>query len=408
MKEVEGQLSRVFMLGFACDESYFRAHSAADPVQHYAGRKLEERYINGLRENGYQVDSASAFPASAYPKNPKAFFGFGKFRYESGEAGYLIPYINFPLLRMPTRFLASFVISMMWVLKNIAKPKVLVLYSLHSPFVFTAFLMRVFFGVRFYPIVTDFPEFMSNRKGVARFLKNLDGKFILNLGRWASGFSFVSSQAAQFKPAWSKIPHVVIEGVAESNVHPLSSQLNSTGGDKSRIFYSGGLSEDYGVKDLVDALRYLPDNIEILICGRGALQDYIREAARNDSRVKYLGFVDPSKVKEIASGCRILINPRRLDKDFVSLSFPSKLIEYMTYGVPVLTTRIPSIPSQYEQFLFFIDAEGAEGVARGILNVLNSTEADLINKTRLAQLYVKNSLNPAAQAKRFATLFCYK
>ena len=79
---------------------------------------------------------------------------------------------------------------------------------------------------------------------------------------------------------------------------------------------------------------------------------------------------------------------------YVRYSFPSKLLEYMGTGVPVLTTRLPGIPGEYYEFLSIIE----ECSPRGIIDALGahlSREADEHKQQgRKALKFVKEFKSP--------------
>ena len=45
------------------------------------------------------------------------------------------------------------------------------------------------------------------------------------------------------------------------------------------------------------------------------------------------------------------MNPRSADAEYTKYSFPSKTIEYLATGVPVVMNRLPGIPEEYEYFV---------------------------------------------------------
>lgn len=398
---------KVLLMGFSCEESYFLFHTSQDRSQNHAARKLEERYVKGLRKLGLFIDLISLFPASTFPGSKSIFLGFRRTRRPSGETELTIPFVNLPVVKMLSRFLSAFFFSAKWCIGNRGENKIIVLYSLHSPFLLSAVFLKYFFGIPFYVIVTDFPEFMSPRKGLGRILKSLDSWCIQNLARASSGFSYVSEGASLYKVDWQHVPSVVIEGMVDEDIVECSAVGQSSVKTQSDVrqdkilFYSGGLYDEYGVRDLIDAMTYLPANYELWLCGRGPLTEFVREQAKLNARIKYFGLLTPEHVEMAAKNSDILVNPRRLGKKFVSLSFPSKVIEYLSYGIPVLTSRVPSIPSDYQDHLFYIDEVHGKGIAAAILE-MSVMDLECIQRRAIAgQKFVCDSKSTVAQCEKF-------
>ena len=61
---------------------------------------------------------------------------------------------------------------------------------------------------------------------------------------------------------------------------------------KNAILYAGGLLEDNGVKILLEGfLNCRITDVELWICGEGALETLVRDYANKYSRIKYYGVV---------------------------------------------------------------------------------------------------------------------
>ena len=50
----------------------------------------------------------------------------------------------------------------------------------------------------------------------------------------------------------------------------------------------------------------------------------------------------------------LLVNPRPTTEEFTIYSFPSKNMEYMASGTPLLTTKLPGMPEEYHQYVLAI------------------------------------------------------
>ena len=53
------------------------------------------------------------------------------------------------------------------------------------------------------------------------------------------------------------------------------------------------------------------------------------------------------------------------------LSFPSKLMEYMVQGRPVMCHRVPGIPYEYDDYLMYFNDESVEGITKSLIEFSN-------------------------------------
>ena len=96
----------------------------------------------------------------------------------------------------------------------------------------------------------------------------------------------------------------------------------------------------------------------------------------------------------------LLVNPRPTDEEYVKYSFPSKTMEYMASGTPVLTTRLPGMPAEYYPYVDFIDEETPEGIARALKRVLSRSEGELFSRGMDARAFILKTRNNLVQAEK--------
>ena len=102
----------------------------------------------------------------------------------------------------------------------------------------------------------------------------------------------------------------------------------------------------------------------------------------------------------------LLLNPRPSNIDLSRYSCPSKTFEYMASGTPVLMTKLPGLPEEYYPYLYFFEGESAEGFAKGIRAVLESSKEELHEKGRLAQEFLVKEKNADLQVGRIVDFIC--
>ena len=103
--------------------------------------------------------------------------------------------------------------------------------------------------------------------------------------------------------------------------------------------------EKNGVGDLIEALRYLPDNIKLIICGSGALEKDYKLKARSlqlEHRVHFLGHIPHEQLPDYLHIADVFCRPS------LSEGMGSSFVEAMAAGLPVVATPVGGIPD----FLF--------------------------------------------------------
>jgi glycosyltransferase involved in cell wall biosynthesis len=102
---------------------------------------------------------------------------------------------------------------------------------------------------------------------------------------------------------------------------------------------------------------------------------------------------------------KLLINPRPVNgKLDTRYNFPSKLMEYMQSGRPVITTRLLGIPEEYDGYMYFFEDDTKQKLAQGIRQVLSEDEARLSAFGSRARKYVNENKNSRVIAKKIFRL----
>lgn len=168
--------------------------------------------------------------------------------------------------------------------------------------------------------------------------------------------------------------------------------------NKFTILYAGLLSENYGVKKLVDAFISIESiDVELHIYGTGNLEEYILEIANKDSRIKYKGYVENHILMRRLQQSTLLINPRPPKEVYTFYSFPSKIIEYMSSGTPVITTLFGSLSEEYMNYVIPIDEYNDSNIRYTIENSLKINKEELQNLGLKAKQYILEKKNSKYQ-----------
>jgi glycosyltransferase involved in cell wall biosynthesis len=91
---------------------------------------------------------------------------------------------------------------------------------------------------------------------------------------------------------------------------------------------------------VIDAMRYLPNEVKFLILGAGPLKEALQRRTLDyklQTRIKFLGHVAPAKLPEYLQVADVFVRPSR------SEGMGSAFIEAMAVGVPVVATAVGGI-----------------------------------------------------------------
>lgn len=195
-------------------------------------------------------------------------------------------------------------------------------------------------------------------------------------------------------------PYIVMEGLVDRNIEVLKSDKRT-----KAVLYAGGLKERYGIKMLVEGfMKANVEGWELWLYGSGPFVPFLQEYEKEYPNIHYYGIKPNEEIVEAEQRASVLVNPRPTHEEFAKYSFPSKNMEYMVSGTPVLTTRLPGMPSEYYSYVYMFDEESDEGYARKLKEVLSKTEQELKEKGEVAQKWVLANKNNVKQAHRIIEL----
>ena len=194
----------------------------------------------------------------------------------------------------------------------------------------------------------------------------------------------------------------VVEGIADDSA--ASEPMAPIKGLPERyILYTGTLQYRYGVGELISAFKELNDRkIGLVVCGDGEAAEEIAALQSENPRVRYLGVLPPSKISSLRNGAAILVNPRKNEGEYTKFSFPSKMMEYLSSGVPTVAYWLDGMPDDYEGL--FIDATDG-GLEAALRCAISMDSEELHRLAARAKSYVLEHKSPEKQCKRTLELF---
>lgn len=363
----------------------------------FAMQKFNRLIALGFVENHAEVSTLSAIPAQTH--ETRIFFRRASEQFKGVKYNY-IPFVNLPILRHLSLFIYVVFYVLVWGLKE-RKEKRIVFDVLNISVCLGGIFASKLAGLKSCGIMTDMPGLMVGAP------KSTFGKITSSVNkRYLSKFDyyvFLTEAMNEIVNVHHR-PYIVMEGLVDSEELKVSG-TEATAQKERTICYAGGLYEKYGIKMLVDAFLRLEDkNIQLSLFGTGDMVAYIKEQANKDERIKYLGVAPNSKLIEIEKASLLLINPRPTHEEFVKYSFPSKNMEYMVSGTPLVTTKLPGMPKEYNCYVYLFEDETVDGYYKTLRNVLSKPESELAAFGERARKFVLTKKNNIAQTQRILKL----
>ncbi len=334
-------------------------------------------------------------PMGMFPVCRKMFF----YKKSIDNVKY-IPFINIILFKQLSIVLYLFFSTIVWLILNVrSKDKVLIFSFVYLPFLLGVIPFKLWPNNKIISFVPDMPSFMfSYSKTKLSFKKILTPVYIFFIGKLIGIIDSYVFITEQMKELFKNKRYIVIEGFIDNNTKIIESSTLKT--NKKVLMYSGSLYEKFGIKLLLDAFIGLEGNYELWLFGSGDMVDEIKRVSQIDKRVVFYGNRPNDEVLKHQSIANILINPRFSHHDFTKYSFPSKLMEYMSSGTPVLTTKLPGIPKEYDQFFYYIKTEDVDGFKKSIKELLDTDQDVLDEFAQNAKKFVYENKNHLFQMKK--------
>lgn len=350
----------------------------------FQSQKYHRLLIEGLAANA-RVDVIANAPVNRSNLN-KAFVRLPR-ETEGGAVYHYIPAIRNPILKLMAVAAGTFFKTLFMVRKDTA----VIVDCLNRTTAFFALSAARIRGCRCVGIITDLPDML----GGSRFSKKM-ANFVI---RHCTDYVLLTEAMNDYIGNKRK-PYVILEGHSDISMRDRVPSMEKKSPVRT-VFYAGGVSRQYGLADLTEGfLQADIPNTRLEIYGPG---DYVKELqaiAETHPNVYYGGMLLNSQIVDKEQEAALLVNPRPTREEFVKYSFPSKTMEYMASGTPVLTTKLPGMPREYYPYVDFIEEESASGIAAALKAVLARSDEELFRKGQSARDFVLEGRNNVVQAKK--------
>jgi len=374
--------------------------NAKDKLQNQINN-YQRAFIEGIRSNlseNEHLDILNSLPVGIFPLQYKQLF-LKKGIHDGGTIRQ-IGCINLPWFKQNGRYHAAVKAVTEWVQQNPANRTVLV-YTQYLPYMKAlVHVKKRFPDLKVAVIVTDLPNELglaSGRKGLLQKIEYNMGRQSLQLLRQMDGFILLTEPMADALKIQKK-PFSVIEGLILTN----SSNETKEAENPPVFLYTGTLERALGVEEMLRAFAEMPE-YQLWICGHGNMQNEVEDYAKAYPNIRFFGFVAQKEALAMQASATALLNPRQSDGLFTRYSFPSKTLEYMRSGKPVLCCKLEGIPQDYDEYLTYMDA-GKDGIITAVRRLMLLDPERRKEQGNAAREYVLRHKNPHAQCQKLLRL----
>ncbi len=357
-----------------------------------AANSFQWKMIRGIQENTDESTVIiNVLPVGTWPKYYRHCYLANRTWMHKDTVCHEVGSLNFPLIKQLMRMR-----KVRRLLRQYDNENEILIFTAYLPFMWAAYNLDS--SRKITAVITDIPEFydMHQVSGFRKFLRKLHNKMVYHYMSRVDRFVLLTEKMKEPLHVGNR-PYMVMEGICDT---PPSVAFRENDFVFS-LLYTGRLNRRYGLEVLMNAMEKIDDlYLELWLCGSGEMEQEIRERAQKDHRIKFFGFIPHEEILLLQQKASVLVNPRTNDGEYTKYSFPSKTIEYMAAGKPVMMYRLDGIPAEYDPYLFYIPEETVDSICQTILKLKNMSIEDRAQAAGKAREFVTSKKNASAQMRR--------
>lgn len=141
------------------------------------------------------------------------------------------------------------------------------------------------------------------------------------------------------------------------------------------IVYVGSISKERGIKDCIEALRYIPEEYKLILIGGFVSNEFHQECQNLPewSRVDYKGFLKLDEVAPLLGNSMVGLSVLHPEENYKT-SLPTKGFEYMAAGTPVVLSDFNYWKPFFKDSGLFIKPCSPELIGNAINEIISNKE----------------------------------
>lgn len=318
-----------------------------------ASNRWQLGLLRALETRGVQVTVLCHIPEPLWPRG-QLFMSNDCGKLAPGIRGQVVEYWNAPLWRrrgLSGQYIAAF----QRLCQTQGLPSVVLSYNDEPWNVAVGEYAQTRLGIPWVCVIADGPGpgpgFAEHEKRINRAA----GRVFLSWGR------FRDSKAD---------PRFHLDGGVDTLRFSEDEVDRAYNGSIPAALFTGSMGPWAGSSLLVESFRHIGSRrSELWLCGKGSNRD-VEQAARIDSRIKLLGLVEEERLQQLSRQATVFVNPREPSIPANYSNFPSKVLEYLSYGKPVISTWTDGLSPEYREVLVVVEGESPLNLAAKIEEAL--------------------------------------
>lgn len=366
-----------------------------------AANKFQWGIVNGITNNeNVHVRILNSMYIGSFPKRyRKLIIPTFPFCHKDGADDLNVGFVNLTGYKVISRYVGVRRKIKKWINQLEGKSGVIIAYAMTSPFVeILNYVKKHYPHIKCCLVVPDLPEYMNASRYQSRsyhIRKSIQCNHFRRMLKPVDGYIFLTDAMKDWFN-WN-VKYCVVEGISLRTKADLMPQSVTK---KKNILYAGMIEAKYGVVELVQAFHNIDaEDWQLHLYGGGSSLGEIKTIAQDDTRIVIHGMVPNSEVLKAQSESEILVNPRNDNNEFTKYSFPSKVIEYLGSGTPMIGYILPGMPKEYYDKFYVVPKE-ENGLEKCMKEVMNLSSEERKEKGREALEFVVHEKNAVTQGNK--------
>lgn len=368
-----------------------------------AANKFQWGIVDGLEKiDNVNCKIINSLYIGSYPKRYKTLkIPTFKFSHSEGSEDLNVGFTNITFLKNYSRYRSVKKEVNKWAKDNTGEKKAIIAYAMTSPFVeILDYVKKRYPQIVCCLVVPDLPQYMNASlmdNKLYKSAKKYQIKHFKHRLRRTDCYVFLTKYMQEWFD-WD-VKYTVVEGISsKSEMDNFDINQRSK---KKAILYAGMIEERYGVLDLVKAFMKIKDkDWSLELFGNGTSVDAVKKLAEEDSRIHLRGLAPNEMILSEQKNVELLVNPRNDTQSFTKYSFPSKVIEYMGSGTPMIGYKLSGMPDEYVDYFYCVNSQEEDGLYNTLKMAIELSSEERKKMGIKAQKFIVNQKTAAIQCEK--------